>query len=163
MNATHTHTQFVIQASLAARKAHTVQLQDLMDAAQKLEIGERIKGLRERSPYTQPVMADKVGKTLRAYQQWEAKGTERWENIEAVADIHGVSPHWIYDGKETPDLMGSLSDAGQLDRIEALLKRVLSRLESGTRAAVVDEIPAPASSASRRAPGSSRTRRKASG
>lgn len=104
-----------------------------MEEAQRLEIAERIRELRERSPYTQPLVAEKLGIGLRAYQKMEAQGTTKWERCEELADIYDVDARWIWDGTEsgeTPDLLGALNDgaAAKLDRIEKKLDEVLRRL-----------------------------------
>lgn len=77
-----------------------------MDEKQRLEIAERIRELRERSPLTQPQIAERLHLTLRGYQKLEQRGTTKYERAQELADIHGVDPDWIWDGREkgpTPD------------------------------------------------------------
>jgi transcriptional regulator with XRE-family HTH domain len=149
-----TEEKFVNGAAKAPRTARTLRLEHLMDEAQRLQIAERIKDLRERSPYTQPNLAEKLGITLRAYQKMEANGTTKWERCEELGEIHGVDPRWIWEGEErpaTPDLMGRLSSGpeAQLDRIERMLEVVLGALEElvaeGTES-LLEQAEAPASS-----------------
>lgn len=116
-------------------------LATLVEAQQRLEMARRVRDLRERSPFTQPRIAEELGIGLRAYQKLEAEGTTKWERVEELATIHWgwakddpeygyVSAGWIWDGKDrrkTPDLMRSLDGAGQLDRIEESLERVEAR------------------------------------
>jgi transcriptional regulator with XRE-family HTH domain len=104
-----------------------------MEERQRLEIGQRITALRERSPFTQPVVADKLGIGLRAYQQLEKVGTTRYERCEELADIHAewtqrsedwqhVSADWIWDGQvreKSPDLMNALSAQTSESALEA--------------------------------------------
>lgn len=71
-----------------------------LDVAQRIARGERIKQLREESPYTQPVLAEKVGVTLRAYQRWEEGGGIEWDHLEKLAEIYGVDVQWIHRGEE---------------------------------------------------------------
>jgi transcriptional regulator with XRE-family HTH domain len=71
----------------------------------------------------QPQIAERVGVTLRAYQEWEAGGGIAWPNLEKLADIHGVSTDWLEHGDEQP-----VPAPSQLDRIERKLDEVLSRI-----------------------------------
>lgn len=150
-----TVSQFASRPSRISRPAGTVPLHCLneeeqalllmrMEEEQRREIGERITQLRERSPFTQPDVAGKLGIGLRAYQKLERTGTTKYERCEELAKIHAewtrdstdwqhVSADWIWDGRmprsEAPDLMGSLNgERTQLDRIEALLLDIRERL-----------------------------------
>lgn len=80
-----------------------------MDEAARLRMGQRITRLRERSPYTQPTVAEKLGVGLRAYQKLEARGTTKFERCEEIAKIHAkwakrskdfshADAQWIWDG-----------------------------------------------------------------
>lgn len=92
------------------------------------ERGDRIKWLREEKLHlTQEGMADKVGVTLRGYQEWEAGGGIKWDNAKKLAKAAGVTPDWIMSGDraETPDLSNGPS---QLDVIEANQERILAEL-----------------------------------
>lgn len=109
-------------AATSPRTANTLRLNLLMEAQHKLEIARRITDLRERSPYTQPEIAEKLGITLRAYQKVEQKGTESIERCEELFEIHRgwaakdsewrhISSGWIWDGKvREGDLFGGLSE-----------------------------------------------------
>lgn len=115
-----------------------------MEEAQRLEIAHRITQLRERSPFTQPAVAAKLGIGLRAYQKLERVGTTKYERCEELAEIHAewardsadwghVSADWIWDGRiprgAAPDLLGELNgERTQLDRIEALLLDLRDRV-----------------------------------
>jgi len=105
-----------------------------MDEAQKLEIGARIRQLRERSPYKQQAVADKLGIGLRAYQKLEEVGTTRYERCEELADIFEVEPMWIWEGRErgsTPDLFapfGGSEPSARLSQIESALADVQEQL-----------------------------------
>jgi transcriptional regulator with XRE-family HTH domain len=115
-----------------------------MEEQQRLEMAQRITDLRERSPFTQPVIADKLGIGLRAYQKLEQRGTTSFERCQEIYEIHRewtsrqadwshVDSDWIWDGRtraETPDLMGALLPAtSQLDRIETMLAAVVEHLD----------------------------------
>lgn len=86
-----------------------------MDEQTRLEIAARIKDLRERSRYTQPELADKLGLTLRGYQKLEQRGTTKYERVEEIAKIHDEDPDWIWDGRRrgvTPDVLAALDGDG---------------------------------------------------
>jgi transcriptional regulator with XRE-family HTH domain len=93
-----------------------------VEEAQKLEIAKRIRLLRERSPFGQREIADRLGIGLRAYQKVEAKGTTRMERCEELAEIHNVTAAWIWSGKKklpAPDVLSALEDdSDRLDKIE---------------------------------------------
>lgn len=104
--------------------------QELMDAQRKIEIGQRIKELREASPYPQPVIARAVGVSLRAYQKWEAGGGISYDNAERLANFHGVEVDWILKGNTTDAAnLEGVSPADQPNILEQLLREVLSRLD----------------------------------
>jgi transcriptional regulator with XRE-family HTH domain len=99
-----------------------------MEERQRLEIGDRIRTLRERSRWTQPRLANKLGLSLSGYQKLEQRGTTKWERVEQIAEIHEVDPNWIWEGTErgkTPNLLAQLetSDA------ESLSERLAEALE----------------------------------
>jgi transcriptional regulator with XRE-family HTH domain len=118
-----------------------------MEERQRLEIGERIRLLRERSPFTQEDVAEVLGIKLRGYQKLEKEGTTKYERCAEVAAIHAewsahadgwqhVSADWIWDGVERQgagDLIGSLKDAEPGlkeigDQIASLRAELLSEL-----------------------------------
>lgn len=85
-------------------------------ALEQRAIGRRIAELREDRRLTQPVVADRVGVSLRGYQKWEA-GTAApgWGNLEKLANVFDVSADY---------LLGAATEEGknreaQLDRIES--------------------------------------------
>lgn len=130
------------------RHGFTLRAEQLMEEASRREMGSRIRGLRERSPYTQQAMADKVGVGLRMWQRIEERGITDWSRVQEIAEIHDVDPHWIWDGDEryeTPDVMGRLDgSSGQLARMEGKLDQLLDLVEQ--RLAVVDADAAAQSS-----------------
>jgi hypothetical protein len=88
-------------------------------------VASRIRALRGTRP--QPQVADEVGVTLRAYQEWEAGGGIAWPNLRKLAEVHRVSTNWLEHGDEQPERAHS-----QLDRIERKLDDVLARLGAVT-------------------------------
>lgn len=100
-----------------------------------LERGERIKELREELHLTQPTVAERVGVTLRAYQEWEAGGGIAWENAKRLARVLGVTPDYIMSGDPVPRVT---LDGSQLDRIESAVSDLdeqirLFRVEAAAR------------------------------
>lgn len=83
-----TPEKFVSRPSRRTRTQSTFRLNLLMEEQQRLEIAGRITQLRERSPWGQPQIAEKLGIGLRAYQKVEAVGTTHYERCEALAEIH---------------------------------------------------------------------------
>lgn len=62
-----------------------------MDHQQKIEIGERIKALREASPHTNASIADHVGVGERSVANWMSGDTGiQWENAKKVAELFDV-------------------------------------------------------------------------
>lgn len=131
--------EYVIRPSRKSRTASTLRLDLLMEEKQRLEIAERIRVLRERSPFTQPDVADKLGIKLRSYQKLEKQGTTKYERCEELAAIHAnwsshaegwehVSADWIWDGR---DLSSAESPLDVLSRKqgEASLSEVAAAVE----------------------------------
>lgn len=117
----------------APRPALTLRLRVALDELQRAQRAERIKQLREESPYTQEALSDKLGITVRAYQAWEEGGGIKWENLENLAEIHSVDIQWIHRGQErgpTPDPFASADlykavDVERAIRMEAMLNALL--------------------------------------
>jgi transcriptional regulator with XRE-family HTH domain len=123
------------------RTANTLRLRHLMEEAQRVQIAERIRELRERSPYTQPVVAEKLDLSLRGYQKLEERGTTKWERCEEIAELYGVDPLWIWDGTEkeaAPDVMGQLSDPAVRELSDAVA--ALAKDLAATRTKLLAEI-----------------------
>ncbi len=111
MNVNPAQSKFVPGTSRRPRRAVTL-LAQMAD----VERGERIKALREQLHITQPVIADRVGVTLRAYQEWEAGGGIQWENAKRLGKVLGATPDYLMSGDPlpTPDLTATLSgDVGR--------------------------------------------------
>lgn len=115
------HTKYVPGTSRGPRRAIT-----LLSQVADLQRGERIKELRDARHLTQPVMAERVDVTLRAYQNWEAGGGMKWENAQRLAKTFGVTPDYIMSGepRETPNLFERNGEPSQLDRIELELAAI---------------------------------------
>lgn len=149
------HHQFGIGPWRGTRTTDTFRRQLLM-AEQRAEIAARITELRERSPYTQPQIAEKLGITLRAYQRLELRGTTKFARCEELAAIHSawtkgsaswshVTAEWIWDGRivpdETPDLIAVLPPAWAT-RMEAKLDALL-RADGLSPEEIVAALPPP--------------------
>lgn len=110
-------------SSLFPRTAHTLRLQMAMEAAHRADVGQRIKDLRGHLP--QPALAEKLGVSLRAVQKWEAgESAPQWDNLVRLSKLFNVTQNFLLYG-EREQATGEL---GQLDRIEAKLDELLSRL-----------------------------------
>ena len=103
-----------------------------LEKERKLQIAERIRELRQNSPYTQEAIAERLGVTVRAYQKQEKTGGVSYENVEKLAGLHGVETDWILRGDKpaTPDLLGANHDGSQLDRMEKQLNDVAEQLDA---------------------------------
>lgn len=123
---------FMPGTSQRARSARTLALQMAMEEERQREVGARIKELR--GPRPQPLVADAVHVTLRAYQAWEAGGGIAWENLQALAKFFEVSENYLLYGAEVPR-----GPETQLDRIEIKLDEVLSRLPATDLAADLEQ------------------------
>lgn len=89
------------------------------EAERQKEIGARIRELRGRVP--QPVIAERVGVTLRAYQAWEAGGGIAWDNLVKLAEVFEVSEDYIEYG-----LGGDYKPGTNMARIEQKLDAILA-------------------------------------
>ncbi len=104
---------------------HSMRRQFLMDAQHKVEIGLRIKELRDNSPETNRSIADYVGVGERSVAHWMAGGGITYENAEKVAELFNVTISYIWRGweqPETPDLMGVLSEAPSTEALIAEIR-----------------------------------------
>jgi transcriptional regulator with XRE-family HTH domain len=116
------YKDFVPGTSRGARSLPTLALRMATVAERQREVGARLRELRGARP--QPLLADAIGVTLRAYQAWEAgESGIAWRNLHALAEYHDVSENFLLYGDEKPEGAGS-----QLDRIEAKLDKILGRL-----------------------------------
>ena len=111
------------RSSLFPRNARTLALHMAMEAAQRAEVGQRIKELR--GPLPQPELARKLNVSLRAVQKWEGgDSAPQWDNLVRLSKFFGVSQNYLLYG-EAEKVEPAPS---QLDRIEAMLDEVLSRV-----------------------------------
>lgn len=112
-------------------------------ALEQRAIGRRIAELREERRLTQPVMADRVGVSLRGYQKWEAGvAAPNWRNLEQLAEALGVT---------ADDLIGAGTARHEpvtvtLDRIETKLDQLLEMVLPATPPAEdLDDLAPPES------------------
>ena len=130
---TPTKQWFVNGPSKPGRTVDTLP-PELVEKARKLGIAARIKDARERSRWRQQDVADHLEIGIRAYQKLEEKGTSSFERCQEVAEflgVAGVTADYLWDGTETPDLMGALSAppssadvAARLDALDETLRKV---------------------------------------
>ena len=133
-------------ASQMARNPDTLAaFTELMsDATRKRDIGRRIKEERERRGLKQPQVAEQAGvgssaSALRKYQNWEAgKHLPGHEQLEAVADVLGVSyDYLVTGGEQAPPAKDILK---RLDRLERQLDLLLDWTEGRTVSEVEDAL-----------------------
>lgn len=108
----------------------TVRLQQLMEQQQRIEIGQRIKELREASPQTNRSISEHVGVGERAVANWIAGKTGiEYDNAKRVAELFGVDVQWLWEGEKrpAPDVLGALD--GQPD-IPAKLEEISAQLDA---------------------------------
>lgn len=142
-NTSYENSKGVIRPSKSPRTPNTLRLAHLMEETQRLEIGHRIRQLREKSRWTQPDLAEKLGLSLRGYQKLEEKGTTKFERAEAVARIHGVDAGWIWEGTDkgpTPDVLGALGARGGADQLTRLERKVDALLKHAGLDHLLEEL-----------------------
>jgi len=124
------------------RGADSLRLRWLMNEQQRLEIGRRLRELRDNSPETNRSIGDYVGVAERTVAEW-ASGRQgiTYDNAKKVAGLFEVDLDWFWRGKEraTSDgLLDALTEAQsspvlaavrELDRkLEALRVELLAEL-----------------------------------
>lgn len=133
-------SKYVPGTSRPARSSRTLALRMALELQHQQEVAERIKELRGKVP--QPVIADRVGVTLRAYQEWEAGGGIKWENYGKLALALGSTVEYLMHGEDAARAASEAPRPGQLDRIEAKLDDLLARLPATPSDEVVAEVEA---------------------
>lgn len=96
-------------------------------------VGERIAEAREARRLTQPVVADRVGVSLRAYQNWESGATRvAWTNLPKLAKILGASEDYLLSGEGREPAVPVPTDLnqqfGEIDARLANIEEMLSQL-----------------------------------
>lgn len=95
------------------------------DRLKQRKIGERIAEAREARRLTQPVVAERVGVSLRAYQNWESGGTRiAWANLERLAKILEVAEDYILSGAGEPAVPVPIDTDQQFVEIDARLANI---------------------------------------
>lgn len=116
------------------RQARVERERLLMEVTQRIEIGERIRQLRNASPYTNRSIADYVGVGERAVAAWAGGETGMtWENAKKLAELFEVDVHWLWSGRakpDAPDLVAQLngSSADRLARMEQTLEELVAEV-----------------------------------
>jgi transcriptional regulator with XRE-family HTH domain len=97
-----------------------------MEEQQRVEIGQRIRELRETSPHTNESIAEHVGVGVRSVANWISGTTGiTYANAKKVAELFEVDVRWLWDGKERPDdtdFLGKLSAATPPAELRAVLE-----------------------------------------
>lgn len=113
----------------------------LLEQKQKLEIGERIKWLRDNSAERSRTIARYADVSDEAVRNWIAGKGIAWENAEKVAALFKIDIDWLWRGTgkapegypqpekgETPDPFAKNNYGERLDNIEKLLGAIVSAL-----------------------------------
>jgi transcriptional regulator with XRE-family HTH domain len=96
------------------------------DEVELLEMGARIKELRESHGFKQQWIADQIGVELRTYQFWQAgKSRPEQQHLEKLAALFHVTPKYLLRG-ETPELLAARTD--QLTRMEDQISRLAAEI-----------------------------------
>jgi transcriptional regulator with XRE-family HTH domain len=115
---TFSQENFHVGTSRGTRSIPTLAVQVAIGLDKQREVGARIRELR--GPRPQPVIADAIGVTLRAYHAWEAgESGIAWRNLQKLAEFFDVSENYLLYGAE--EVKGP---EGQLDRIEGMLREI---------------------------------------
>ena len=106
------------------RSADTLRLRWLVNEQQRLEIGARLRELRDNSPETNRSISDYVGVAERTVAGW-ASGKQgiTYDHAQEVAKLFDVDLDWFWRGREKeekPDLLDSLSQATRSEPAEVL-------------------------------------------
>lgn len=125
-----------------------------MEAQRREEIAGRIRELRGGVP--QPVIAERVGVTLRAYQAWEAGGGIGWENLIRLAKALDVSEEYLLYGDAGDERRAGtrLENVERAQhRIEAKIDALMEKLgvEVDEEALLLDEVVEPIAELAREA------------
>ena len=115
-----------------------------LDHARKLEIAERLRGLRERDPaIKQPHVAEATGVSLRTAQAWEAgASTPKWDHAEALAKFYEVDVDWLMGRTEAEKVGPTPALPGAIQRVEAMFAEILTRLDELSASSPADAADA---------------------
>ena len=112
----------------AAVNRNTMRVRAVMATQQKIERGERLRGLRDASPHTNASLSDAVGVGERAVANWMAGSTGMtYEHAAKLADIFGVDVNWLWSGDEQPSA-GSIGEV--LESIDRRLRDIEARQQA---------------------------------
>lgn len=127
-----------MNATLKSRPKTQRVLRHLMDQQQAVEIGERIRSLRENSAETNRSISDYCGVGERSVAAWVAGDGISYKNAKKVAEMFEVDIDWLWRGREKPegsplDVLSAQASATELvdlrerlDRIEQALALLLA-------------------------------------
>lgn len=144
----------------------------LSDQDSKRSVGQRLRDLREHSPYTQEAVADAIHVSLRGYQKMEQTGGISFANLQKLANLFKVDIGHFYDLDQTGSpaaLREQMEEPGRFDqqrihdRLQAIedtqreiieigraVQELLLRTLPPTEAQEAEEIPMPGDPAAER-------------
>jgi transcriptional regulator with XRE-family HTH domain len=89
---------------------------------------EKLRELRDAAHLSQEHVAHEVGVSTKTIRSWEHGGKIRWENAKRLGAFYGVDAEELVS-RDIATMPAALEpEAGQLDRIEAKLNRILAAL-----------------------------------
>lgn len=98
-------------------------------ALRQVGMGRRIRELRKKLGLTQPEVADRVGVTLRAYQEWEAGGGIGGPNLRKLAEVLGVQVTDITGEQQPLPSSVYVDESGRADEVVTRLDRVEMKID----------------------------------
>lgn len=131
-----------MSATLTARRKSQRVLRHLMDQQQAVEIGERIRDLRNNSEETNASIADYCNVRERTAAGWIGGEGISYKNAKRVAKLFQVDIDWLWRGRKSP------LDAFSAPISQSDLDERLEWIESALQALLVDrglELDAPPS------------------
>ena len=69
-----------------------------------MDFAERIRRLRRAQHMTQAEFAEKIGMTMRGYQDIERGSMPRYENLLRIADFYDISVDWLMGRTEKREI-----------------------------------------------------------
>jgi transcriptional regulator with XRE-family HTH domain len=93
-----------------------------------MEVGDRLRQLRQKLGLTQSQMAQKLGVTLNTYQRYELGNRSLTvEKLQQLRKHFGVNLNWLLTGEG--GMFESYNDGGKVKQLLKTLKGIIEELE----------------------------------
>lgn len=100
-----------------------------MDERQRIEIGQRIRDLRENSQHTNRSIADAANVTSDAVKHWiSGRTAPTYDHAREVAALFHVDVVWLWHGDEGPNKLSAPMDAADIKAIRLAVDAIMERL-----------------------------------